>query len=479
MGIIDDFHVPGLSRRPVNSEEFYRTEFKAIDFSQEEMKRFHGFINSIGKVSEADFMSVFSEELVRISLIYSLREKGYIDSLNRLSSDFWQLGSYANLEFNHFIKNVVKISAAKRKEVYKILEEKYKGLTFSSDKDAIDYIKKEFIFQVLYPRLPGAFYFFKDIRDLLNRKKRKARDFGIENPEYPDYIDIATSKTMGNKSASMINSYLEFLIKVGLVEEIDERYYRPVRMYDTQMDRIESLFGDIHAKIDLEDAQMIEMFTTKILEVTEPLWAKRFLDDTKRVINKLEKAKSGSGDSRVLLAFDKTWIPAGQEKHVLDMLRALGKLSNIELVMSDDPFALASDIKTRKKDIPWENVITFVDRSFLETEADKPALFWEIYKLYDTGNKSHIIGIDNSNLSEDTYIRLLEMVSMAYEHAFDIWGSPLRHPHIEVVISKTKAHPVDLSDIRKYIIFIPDSEKINIDHIPAVYEAQIRVLTSA
>ncbi len=450
LGIVYDFSVPEMQRPPINGEEFNRTEFSAISLSEKEMLRFGSFVDSIGRICQEDFTNILPKKEDRLELMQDLYSRGYINKFKKISSSFWEIGNYENLKFTDYFEKKKQLTLLQRKGIYRVLEKAHLEYTFSKDNRNIERVKQKFVLEVLDPTPQGAFYIFKVIRSLLEEDIKRRSAVGIKDTGYPIFTEIL-GRLQGISPDKLI-VYLKYLDKIGLIETLEDTAYRPVRMYGAQMDSVKDILGIMDKKIDLKDDESLTLITTSILSVTEPLWAKRFLDDLERVVSKIAKDEAGGPVSKVLLAFDTSWIPVAQKNHVMDVLRAVSKLNNITLVISDTPGGLAAKIEKDRETISWKDVITFVNYDALVNSTGDPGVFWKTYNSSDTDKMSHVIGIDNSNLSSDTYVRLLEMISMAYEHSFNIWESPLRHPHIEVLITKTKEHPI-LS--RKYIIFTP------------------------
>jgi hypothetical protein len=149
-------------------------------------------------------------------------------------------------------------------------------------------------------------------------------------------------------------------------------------------------------------------------------------------------------------------------------------MDNIVLITSDEANALPGMIAKVAGEgaakVPWKNVITFTGDSTL-----RDAAFMKLYNNRDAARESFLVGVDESRVGDDRYLRLVEMICMAFDQAFQ--GRVIKHPRIQVRSLDVTGTDARLD--RKVFIYVPEPELIDINEIPSVYKAQNTVLQSA
>jgi hypothetical protein len=149
-------------------------------------------------------------------------------------------------------------------------------------------------------------------------------------------------------------------------------------------------------------------------------------------------------------------------------------MNNIVVVTSDNPGDLPGMISraagSGEDSIPWKNVITFTGDS-----AVKDKFFMQRYNSLDTEKESFLVGVDESGVGDDKYLRIVEMICMALDQAFQ--NRMINHPRINVRTLRAEGN--SLWSGRRIYIYVPEPELIDINEIPYVYKAQSKVLQSA
>ncbi len=315
----------------------------------------------------------------------------------------------------------------------------------SGETDLAD-VRRKIVLEHMEPNLAGAYYFHHAVREKTLEELQKT-------------VDI-------EKSAA----YVKFLKSIGLIWKRRDNSYDAFGRSGDQPARIKKKLDDM--SVLLKDADTATL-RTDILEITEPLWAERLLRqfrETKKILDERKKKLSVAGaaevPSKVLIAVDSDWIPAGQETHIRKLLCASGGQDDVEVVI-DTGIALSLAIKKSmsENNIDIRNVITMLD-----FDTIKDAAFWKRYAIVDKGNHSFVVGINASDLANDTYIRILEMTGMAMHQAFE--NKVYFHPHISFQRYEDEATG------RTFCIYSPQAEKINITEAVRIYEAQRTVLTN-
>jgi len=320
----------------------------------------------------------------------------------------------------------------------------------------LEEIKRDLALMSLDPTLKGAYYYHraisgdKTISDMLEK------------------VDIALRA-----------AYVKFLEEVGLIFKKKDRTYEAFGRFGEQPRLIREKMNDMVTP--LEDVDLTAM-RTDILEITEPLWSERILkqfDGIKDVLAKRQEKKAirevgAEVSSKIVIAVGIDWIPAGQKSGILSLLKTLGDVNENVMVVTGDDIELGNTVSgiLEEESIPWENVITMVDFDMLQDD-----LFWDIYNEQDAKNDSFVVGINATDLADDTYIRILEMIGMAMHQSFE--SKIYYHPRIGLNRYDPATDGEGPNSGRVFYIYSPHAEKIDITEARRIYNAQRKVLTNA
>ena len=257
--------------------------------------------------------------------------------------------------------------------------------------------------------------------------------------------------------------YVTDLMQDGKTPEIVAKKYYMVAPLDEkeQVPAIRSLLTSCMRK-----PKEVYEAKTIVLDLIGENWTRTFLGNLKRVINEAKVFKKENITKKILIGLETGWVPEGQKKPIGELrsiLRQLDLEGIVEIVEGDSE-SIGSVMQDRmiKENLIPQQVIAMVSKDTLEKSNLKKELGFE-------GNKAEdpfIVGVDPSNLTDDSYIRIMEMLVMALRRSFKILPIA-EHPDIEVIINKDGT-----------IIFIPSAEPLG-DLAERYYTRQRKVLLSA
>ena len=201
----------------------------------------------------------------------------------------------------------------------------------------------------------------------------------------------------------------------------------------------------------------------RILALMEPVWARAVAKEVERQEARAAKEEGG----KVLIAIETGWIPDEQDVFIKGLVQEVDKLGRggcVQVIRGPaDTLAGRLMDTVRKERIPLTNVVVLAGRDTIEREEFAPI------RARNDGDtdKAFLVGVDARDLTRDSYIRLMEMLTMALRMAFG--RVPLSdHPAIEV--NKLNS---------RLVIFIPKAEPLDLYGIKKLYDSQKTVLAAA
>jgi hypothetical protein len=174
---------------------------------------------------------------------------------------------------------------------------------------------------------------------------------------------------------------------------------------------------------------------------------------------------------KIILALETDWIPKEHRVYIQQLIQELGKLEGygaIEVVRSsagDLAGALSQKIsEEEKRGIAREKVLSNVVVLAGEETIENNKFLKEIK------GKAFMAGVDASKLEGETFVRLIEMITMAVRSALD-QDLIYRHSNIEI------KYP-DEGD-KRTVIFIPRAEKVKAETLQSIYDIQKKILAAS
>jgi hypothetical protein len=172
---------------------------------------------------------------------------------------------------------------------------------------------------------------------------------------------------------------------------------------------------------------------------------------------------------KMMIAVDTSWVPdvqrnSSQFSALVRKLGGLEQLGAVEVVCGQGEALVASlsNMVDKNKTAEWKNVIILAGDKTLKTDG-----FQRLLSGSADDNKPFVAGIAAKDLKDDSYIRLVEMLTMAVRMA--------RDPEL---IASSAWVGVDKQNNR-YVIFIPRAEAIALEKLQEIYKAQAKVLSAA
>ena len=187
---------------------------------------------------------------------------------------------------------------------------------------------------------------------------------------------------------------------------------------------------------------------------------------------------------KVVIGIDTSWIPEGQLRLVSGLNGLLNELTRRSkkkgldnvIIVKGNGTILASDIEAQRNkansegfDVPMSNIVILGDEELLKRSE------FESFRSHpEPRSRAFFAGVRlPKDFSDKSYIRLLEMLTLAVEHAF---GRPAHNEHITV-----EAFRPDGSKpaVPRYIILIPEATSFDYNVLNNIYNGQRKVVSSA
>jgi hypothetical protein len=171
-------------------------------------------------------------------------------------------------------------------------------------------------------------------------------------------------------------------------------------------------------------------------------------------------------DQNIIIGIDTSWMPDMQGMQaLLNYISRITREKGLEnvMVVRGKGKALAGNIlkEAERTNTPLSNVVALGEESAIKADA------FDKLRSTETDKKAFLVGVDPKNLSDNSYIDLLKMLTLAMKLAFN---------EIDTVdasgLTATQIGP-------RTWIFIPEARPMDFEEKKAVYEAQAQALVAA
>jgi hypothetical protein len=407
------------------------------------------------------FSRISGKELILGNGYHSGRDDKHsvIKAVRALSRTGLVAGDIKTTRLSDFLNEDFRLAIDLHENEYRnILEVMEKMPSPQEDADLL-IVRRKIALECLDPCTRGAFYFFRDIREISSGKAMR------ENGE--GFLSMSEIKeTFGALTARTVEDYIELfcstglLIQRGKMEKDDNlREYMPVPLTDRSMEDLKILLEIDNARLSRVDKDVL---TGRILELTEPGIARAFSADMMRSAGFIK----GSKDTNIVIAIETDWIPGSQRGYIQKLLDGMAELyrDSVTLIRREDHEDLLAELGDLcdKGEFDMSNVILLTERKTLEEYS-----FWDRIKGLDPERKAFIAGIDPRNIGDRTYIRIVDMIRIALLRNFG--DKRALYGNIDIVFSEDK----------NCYILIPNAEKVDLEAVKEVYQAVLHAQFSA
>ena len=209
----------------------------------------------------------------------------------------------------------------------------------------------------------------------------------------------------------------------------------------------------------VEDAAKIQKEMELLFDSTELAEEKNIAIDFRDSI--VEQARSAKESGRkIIVALGTNWIPGYGKNYKSTQYRELNELivsirkfceeRDIPFIDKNDE-ALIAEINTQKTRKGYGNAKVVV-------LASADTLEKELSTLQEAEN-TFILGVDRTNLTDDSYIRVMEMLKVTINYAIN--------PDIP-----PQSHNISIERRGRFWIFVPKAEPLKMETLRAIYEIQ-------
>ena len=278
------------------------------------------------------------------------------------------------------------------------------------------------------------------------------------------------AEKIGTTDAGMIDDCLDVLLEGGVISEVvlsgrNIKAYKAKQMTRRKANRVAAILEGIQQDTDLKDVK------GEIFKITQRKWAHTLRYNLVRS-GRPERIKAEDG--KIILAVETDpWVPGSQKDYVQTLVQDLEKLNEDERktvrIIRGTKAELAAKLQKaiEEEKAPLKNVVILADQKTLTQEE----YFKKMLEMDNSQeDRPFLAGVNASELEEDSYVRLLEMITMAVRMAFD--QDPMSD-HAEIRVS-----PFNEINSRA-VIFTPEAEPLNLQHLKEIYDIQRRIATRA
>ncbi|MBD3379511.1 MAG: hypothetical protein GF408_03505 [Candidatus Omnitrophica bacterium] len=215
---------------------------------------------------------------------------------------------------------------------------------------------------------------------------------------------------------------------------------------------------------DLAGKDERESARGEIYQITEKKRARYLIGSLSDIVS---RRKETGGQGKMVIAVEADWVPETQRDYVRQVIREMDKLQEKGeiLIVRSNSSDLADKLKEviDKERVPLEDVLVMAGKNTLEDD-----FFREIRAGDDNDReKAFIAEIDPAGLTEDSYIRFLEMLDMAVRMAFN-----------DEELQGTERLGVEMINSRT-VLFMPRAEPLDYEMLEKIYRNQRKALIAA
>ncbi|MEA3489997.1 MAG: hypothetical protein U9R44_06650 [Candidatus Omnitrophota bacterium] len=282
------------------------------------------------------------------------------------------------------------------------------------------------------------------------------------------FTSASIAERLGDTDPGMISASISTLIGIGIVnkytkrkgEVLDRPLYGTARVAGARAREVLEILDSVAASPAEADLPELK---AKILKVTDPVWASAFVDAAVKGVGAQAVKETGK---KMVIAVETGWVPETQKAFIQGLVQELDKLERkgtVRIVRgsADELAGKLLDVVKEEK-TPLKNIIVLADKKTIIRKEFAPI---RARDDSDT-DKAFIVGVDAEKLTDDSYIRLMEMLTMAVRMALGL--KPLsNHPNIGIGRVNSRLY-----------IFMPKAEPVDLETIKALYNTQRRVLTA-
>jgi len=296
-------------------------------------------------------------------------------------------------------------------------------------------------------------------------------DVSLDNLRHEGKIHHLLGEEIGNISSDVKKIVSELIQDLSYRHDVSRMYKLPERL---ELEIFKIIFAS--KMIEVLSGEENSLSVEKgVLKRSEEDVAQEFID--KIFIAAFEASRKPEGKEKIIVGIDASWIPRVQKvscmKGLIKSLNALPErlgLDNMKIIVASDGKQLVREIRSEMSmediNVPRSNLVILGDKNELELEM------FDIFRNVDNKGESAFFAkiiSPEEGFPDNSYIRLMEMVVMALDLAFEgeLTTGGYRHTQYERGSSN-----------RTYLFMpIPDAIEFKEDMIELLYCAQADLIS--
>jgi len=353
-----------------------------------------------------------------------------------------------------------KLSEIPRDKLLELLGKMSIQMTFNFDIDTPEILERV--------PLPTPAALFRLLREGAATDGDLCGRFNWEYPEqawdeitrnFKKLIDFGVIKGSGTKSRLVDLSRFKKTFRPNK----ERLLYEMLPMNGDRIDKVQEILDELETSVDIHGFGETKA-KMKILELIAPDWAKAVV----REASSHPAGKTAEDNTvKTIVAIDMGWIPVEQQTFVQGVVREVEKLERPRAMN-----VIRGNTGTIARELAEMVNSNLVRRKDIVIVAGKDTLEKDAFSAVTSGGETDtdsafLAGVDPKNLTGNSYIRLMEMLTMALRMASGK-ASLSDHTGIKIILKGSRT-----------AILIPKAEPFDILIIRNIYDAQKKALIAA
>jgi len=231
------------------------------------------------------------------------------------------------------------------------------------------------------------------------------------------------SRKFSGTNQEIVQPIVTFLNKLCLVKDVNMPGGGPIThlktppMTITEQKLVLEILDTLNDVTDLKTK--IAAIRIVLVNTLEPTWKKMFIHMIEKAIEQKDAVVRGKN---IVIAVETSWIPEPRKKNVKKLLDSLKESGNCKIVYGSSHVMGKNLIKALvSKTVSPGNLIILAGEPVLKQEE----FITVRTKFVDKKKSPFLVGVRNSDLKNNSYIRLMAMLTCAVQLAYNLDKPPM------------------------------------------------------